>query len=168
MTELERIHNNNNGEVPPEAYEILRIKDVADPQDELDTFKKTITAILENIDLNCESRKWEKLLPKKVVAFTNQVLQIKHSDDLISNIANIVGTMQEIKKWEWYSSKLVENGFEVIVTGDFLGIFLPMIHHQGIPHASMFIESEGKEYPTNAIIDVMTHKKFDAKTYKLS
>jgi hypothetical protein len=39
MTEKQRIASNNNGEAPYSAYDIVRIKGIANPADELATFK---------------------------------------------------------------------------------------------------------------------------------
>lgn len=168
MTEKEQILNNNNGEIPKGVYDIVRIKNIPNPEQELSTFKQTVIAFLDNKHLKPKDKKWEELLPKPLVQFTNQLKEEDfHKDDLISSIGTNIVTLQEVKDWEWYSSKLTKNGFEVYMKGMFRGIFLPMIHQQGIPHTSLFIEREGKEYPTRALTDVLTYRKWDPNTLKL-
>ena len=55
MTELERIENNIQGELPIDNnYEIIKIKGVQNPKDELNTFKTFIKVFLENRNLNDE------------------------------------------------------------------------------------------------------------------
>jgi len=79
----------------------------------------------------------------------------------------MIDKVKDVRKWKWYSSKLNEGGFEVFFIGYFRGIFLPIIHHQGIPHTSMFIEVEEVEYPTRALTDVLTYRKWNPETYEL-
>lgn len=168
MTELERIENNNNGEQTPEINTILRVKKIKKPQVELDTFKATISTILKNKNLDWKDPKWNELLPEKVVRFTEQLEKSDyHKDDLISHIPNLVDMVQDIKKWEWFSSKLTNDGFEVYFIGRFRSIFLHIVHHQGIPHSSLFLEVDGKEYPTRALTDVLTYRAWNPETYEL-
>lgn len=170
MTEKERILKNNNGEIPQGAYDIVRVKNIPNPEQELNTFKQTIIAFLENKNLKPEDKKWEELLPKPLVEFTNQLKDNDfHKDDILYSIGSIVNKLQDddVKEWEWYSSKITKNGFEVYIVGEFLSIFLPMIHQQGIPHTSLFIVSEGKEYPTRALTDVLTYRKWNPETLEL-
>jgi hypothetical protein len=168
MTEKQRIQNNNNGEVPDGAFDIVRALNINNPLDELNTFKQTILAILENPHLDEEDPQWNLLLPKKLVRFTDQLEEDDyHKDDLISHIPTMIYKIREIREWEWYSSKLTGTGFEIYMKGIFRGTFLPLLHHQGIPHTSMFIERNGIEYPTKALIDVMTYKSFDPISFEL-
>jgi hypothetical protein len=168
MTEKERILNNNNGEIPDGAYDIVRIKGITNPADELATFKHTITAFLDNKNLHEEDAKWNTLLPRKIVRFTEQLEEDDyHKDDLISHIPSMIDGLKDIRDWEWYSSKLTNDGFEVIMKGIFRYIFRPLLHHQGIPHKSIYVEREGVEYPTKSVIDVLTYKTFNAVTFEL-
>jgi len=168
MTEVERIKNNNNLEIPIEPYDVLRVKRISNPASELEIFKNTIIVFLENQDLDEEDKQWESLLPKSIVAFTDQLTdEDYHKDDLISHIPSMIDNLKEIRDWEWYSSKLTDDGFEVIMSGIFRGIFLPMLHHQGIPHKSLFIERDGIEYPTKALTDVLTYKTWNPETLEL-
>ena len=169
MTEKERIITNNNGELPIGEYDIVIVRGITNPQAELHTFKETILAFLENKNLNDESPAWENLLPKQLVAFTNQLEEEDyHKDDLITHICPMIYDLQNIREWEWYSSKLGNTSFEVIMKGMFRYIFRPILHHQGIPHANIFVVRNGKEYPTKSIIDVLTYKTFDPISFKLT
>ncbi|OYQ49652.1 hypothetical protein CHU92_00300 [Flavobacterium cyanobacteriorum] len=170
MTEKERILNNNNGEIPQGAYDIVRVKNIPNPEQELNTFKQTIITFLENKNLKPDNKKWEELLPKALVEFTNQLNDDDfHKDDLLYSIGSIISQLQDVdvKEWEWYSSKVTKNGFDVYIKGEFYGIFLPMIHQQGIPHANLFIVTDGKEYPTKGRTDVLTYRKWNPNTLKL-
>lgn len=168
MTEKERIINNNNGEIPEGEYDIVRVKNIPNPEQELNIFKQTVITFLENKNLSAESEKWNEILPQALVRFTDQLEENDfHKDDILHNIGSIIDSLQQVKKWEWYSSKITKNGFEVYMKGMFRYIFRPMIHQQGIPHSSIFIEREGKEYPTRSLTDVLTYKKWNPNTLKL-
>ncbi|MGM5630271.1 hypothetical protein O2K51_05155 [Apibacter raozihei] len=170
MTEKQRILTLNNGELPDEKYDILRIKNIPNPEDDLNAFKQSIIAFLENKNLSAESLKWEKLLPRKLVEFTNQLEDSDyHKDQLLMGIFGIVDWLQSIKKWEWYSSRITDHGFEVVTKGYFNGLFIPLVHQLGIPHSSIFIYTPGeKEYPIiRSGTDVMTYKTFDPITFEL-
>jgi len=168
MTEKERIAQNNNGELPEGGYDILRIKGISNASAELATFKQTITAFLDNKHLDEEDPKWKTLLPKKIVEFTEQLEEEDyHKDDLVSHIPAMIDALKDIREWEWYSSKLFSDGFEIIMKGIFRGIFIPIIHHQGIPHSNIFIERNGKVFATKVLADVLSYKTFDPVTFKL-
>jgi hypothetical protein len=168
MTEKEQILGNNNGEIPEGEFDIIRIKNIPNPQQELNTFKQTVLIFLENSNLDAEDSKWEKILPQPLVQFTDQLKDEDfHNDDLITALPNIINDLQEIKEWEWYSSKLTKNGFEVYVKGMFRYVFRAMIHQQGIPHTSIFVERQGKEYLTNSLKDVLTYRKWNPDSLKL-
>lgn len=170
MNELKRIKKNNELEIPEGIYDIVRVKNVSDPEKELDIFKKTISVFIENKDLNELDNKWKKLLPNSFVKFTDQLTDNDFgNDDIIQSIPSILNSLkdEDIREWEWYSSKVTENGFEVIMNGIFRGIFLPLLHQQGIPHKSLFIERNGVEYPTKALTDVLTYRTWNAETLEL-
>jgi hypothetical protein len=166
MTEKERILKNNKGELPDGAYDIVRVIDIQDSKECLQTFKEFVITYLENKNLEPEDETWEKILPKRITKFIEQHDYIK--DDFITHICPIIEQLKEVRDWEWYSSKLMDNGFEVVMKGEFYGIFLPILHHMGIPHKSMFIVHDGHVYDVSrAGTDVMTYKTFDPKTFEL-
>ena len=143
------------------------LKDFTDK--ELKTFKQTVTTFIENKDLNSRDPKWNELLPEKIIKFIDQLEEYDyHKDDMISSVPSMIYKLQTVREWEWYSSKLTNDGFEVYIIGIFRTIFLPLLHHQGIPHSNLFIESEGKEYPTRALTDVLTYRKWDPEAMVLS
>lgn len=169
MTEKERVSNNNNGELPQGDYDIVKVKGIPNPEDELNTFKQTVITFLDNKTLDAEDPKWEELLPEKLVKFTNQLEEENYHDQVLSNIPNIIDGLQDIRKWEWYSSKLLPDGFEVVMKGIFRAIFQPIIHHQGIPQKSISTIREGKEYPIiRSGIDVLLYRNWNPETYELS
>ncbi|WP_128330258.1 hypothetical protein [Apibacter sp. HY039] len=124
---------------------------------------------MENKNLSAESLKWEKLLPRKLVEFTNQLENSDYRDELVTGIFNIINRLQSIREWEWYSSRITDHGFEVVTKGYFNGLFIPLVHQLGIPHSSIFIYRPGKkEYPIiRSGTDVMTYKTFDPITFEL-
>ena len=169
MTEQERIINNNDRELPEGNYDIIKVRGIINPEEDLNIFKQTVITFLDNVYLDAEDPKWEDLLPQKVIKFTKQLEEEDYVDELLSNIPNMIGDMQDLRKWEWYSSKLFTDGFEVVMKGIFRGIFLPIIHHQGIPQKNIFIISENKEYPIiRSGIDVLIYRNWNSETYKLS
>jgi hypothetical protein len=168
MTEKERILNNNKGEMPGDTYSIVRVRGVENPAAELATFKETMIAFLDNSRLDDDDSRWNKLLPQKLIKFTRQLEEDDyHKDELISHIPAMLDNLKTIRKWVWYSSRVTGNGFDVIVTGRFRMIFLPLLHHQGIPHGSLFIEYDGVEYPTRANTDVLTYKTFNPVSFEM-
>ena len=69
--------------------------------------------------------------------------------------------LQTIREWEWYSSKEVENGFDIVVQGDFNhGQFIGFIHCQNVPLANIRIINEEKKkyYELKTIRDYTTYK----------
>lgn len=168
MTEKDKILNNNNGELPNGVYDIIKVTGIRNPVDELNIFKQTMIAFLDNRDLHEEDKTWNTLLPKKLVRFTEQLEEEDyHKDDLISHIPTMIYKLKTIREWVWHSSKLTTDGFDVIVEGIFRGIFLPLLHHQGIPHKNLFIQRGNDVYPTRVLTDILTYKTFDPVTFKL-
>ncbi|WP_299212945.1 hypothetical protein [uncultured Dokdonia sp.] len=170
MTEIERIQQNINGEIPEEDYDILKIIDIPNPEKELETFKQTIATIIQNINLHEEDSKWENLLPEPLIRFTNQLVEYDYyKDELISHITSMVYDVKKVREWEWYSSKLHSSGFDVIMKGVFRGIFTSIIHHQGIRHESIIIRRKDKEYPIiRSGIDVLRYRNWNPETLVLS
>jgi hypothetical protein len=169
MTEIERIINNINGEFPKENYRYIIVENIDNPEEALEIFKQSILAILKNKHIAWDNVKWEKLLPKEVVAFTNQLEADDYKDELLSQIPNMVYKIIEVRDWEWYSSQLYEDGFEIVILGnDAGGTALRLLHHQGIPHASMASGDDTTKY--NIIrsgLDVLTYKKWNPETLEL-
>ncbi len=59
--------------MPNEAYDIVKVRNVPNAGDQLSVFKQTIITFLDNRQLSEEHPKWNVLLPKKVVRFTEQL-----------------------------------------------------------------------------------------------
>jgi len=168
MIEKERILKNNSGRLPSGVYDIIRIKNVAKPKEELQGFKDFVLAYLDNSELPYGDVKWKEVLPKKFVRFSEQLEDEDYGrDNMTAHISGMICDMQKVRQWEWYSSKLTSDGFEVVVTGEFHAIFQSILHHQGLPHASIFVEHNGIEYASDAMTDVLTYKSFDPETFEL-
>ena len=170
MTEIERIENNTNGELPEGGdYQYIIVEGINNPENELSIFKQSMKVLIENKNLHSESSKWRELLPKAVVAFINQIEEEDYrKDDLVSNIPNIVDSLTRIKNWDWYSSQLYDDGFEVVIKGKYVGgKSIILLHHQGLPHTSLFIGGDNYKYPTKALTDVLTYKKWNPETLEL-
>ncbi len=169
MTELNRIDNNINGELPKENYNIVIVENIINPKEELAQFKKTIQVFLNHKELSIYSITWEKLLPKPLVAFTKQLdNEDYHKDDLLfPSIDILIYNLRYLRTWEWYSSQLTETGFKLIVNGGFKTQFLQMLHHQGISHSNLFIVKNKQLYPTRAGTDVLTYKTWNRETLEL-
>lgn len=161
MTELERIEKNVNGEIPKGKYDILRVEDLDNPLEVLEIFKQSIDVFLRNKHFNYKDKKWEQLFPQKIVKFVKQLDDNDFSnDDLLSDIDLMVYSLNEKKKWEWYSSQIIGDKIEIYFEGDFRGNFTELIHCQGIPLSKITIERDGVIYPMKVYKDVMSYKKF--------
>ncbi len=169
MTEIERIETNINGELPSKDYEFIIVENIKEPEKALEIYKQSMLAILKNKDLHEEDIKWGKLLPKEVVAFTNQLEEEDYKDELLSHIPAMVHSVVNIKDWEWYSSQLYEDGFEVIILGrDVGGVSMRLLHHQGIPHTSLALgDDTTKSEMTGSGRDVLSYKTWNAETLEL-
>jgi len=161
MTEIEKIKKHTKGEIPKGKYDILRVEDIDNPQEVLEVFKQSIITILENKHLDNKDKKWEKLLPQKIVNIVNQFDDDDYSnDDLIMPINLSIYSMRDLKEWEWYSSQIIGNRIEVYFEGIFRGGFTWFVHCQGIPLSKITIERDGVIYPMKVFKDVMSYKKF--------
>jgi hypothetical protein len=164
MSEQVRIKKNIKGEKPTKNYEIVSVRGIAHAKEVLDNFKNAILVFLENKDLSDEDPKWEELLPAGIV---NKLKQLDDDDygydELLSNVNFGIYHLQNknIREWEWYSSKEVENGFDIVVSGDFnAGQFISFIHCQNVPLANIRIINEEKKkyYELKTIKDYTTYK----------
>ncbi|WP_442264920.1 hypothetical protein ACSIGC_11255 [Tenacibaculum sp. ZS6-P6] len=170
MNEIERIESNINGELPEGiGYRYIIVENIKEPERALETYKQSMLMILKNKDLHEEDPKWEQLLPKEVVAFTNQLEEDDYRDELLSHIPNMVRRVLTIRDWEWYSSQLYEDGFEIIILGRDIGaIAYELLHHQGIPHSSLASgDDETIIRISRAGRDVLSYKTWNSDTLKL-
>ena len=109
-------------------------------------------------------KRWEKLLPSIYAKFVSQLVFDDYAnDELVYSIVSIIEDMQELKTWEWFSSKEESNGFEVIVTGEFLPRFTWFIHAQNIALSKISIKADIHDTTYNLKVykDVTSYKKFD-------
>ena len=169
MTEIERIKYNNNGETPVGEYMYVIVENISNPEDALGIFKQSMLAILENKHIPWNSQKWQKLLPKQIISFTNQLEEDDYKDELLTEIPIIVHKIIEIKDWEWYSFQLYDEGFEVVIKGDDIGGFaLQLLHHQGILHINLATGDDTTIYHVKrAGLDVLTYKEWNPDTLEL-
>jgi hypothetical protein len=162
MIEQGNIQNNLKGEKPSNGYEIIHVRNIPHAKEVLENFKNAVLIILKNKNLSDEDLKWEKLLPSGIV---NKIKQLDDDnfkyDEFLYRIGSSINNFQEIKDWEWYSSLEVENGFDIIVKGDFnAGQFIHFIHCQNVPLANIIIVNADK----NEFYELKTFK--DYTTYK--
>lgn len=162
MSEQKNIQNNTKGEKPENGYEIITVRGITNAKTVLDNFKNAVLTILKNNELSDESEKWEKLLPQGIV---NKLKQLNDEnfkyDELLIRLNMSVYKFQTIKRWQWYSSFEVENGFDIIVKGKFNAHqFINFIHCQNVPLANIRIVSPDK----NEVYELKTFK--DYTTYK--
>jgi hypothetical protein len=135
MSEQKNIQKNVNGEFPTTKFQVLQIRNISSPNIILDNFKKAVIAILKNKKLPYDDKKWEKILPFAIV---NKIKQLNENDfkydELLDSVSMSVYCFQNIKEWEWYSSKIYETGFDVVFSGYFnAGQFINFIHCQNVP-----------------------------------
>lgn len=162
MTEKGNIKQNVKGEKPSKNYEIVSVKNISNAKEVLENFKNAVLIFLKNKSLKDEDPKWEKLLPQGIVSKIKQLDDDnKKYDELLYDVDQTIYSFQEIRKWEWYSSLEVENGFDIVVKGRFnAGKFINFIHCQNVPLANIRIINEEK----NEIYELTTLK--DYTTYK--
>lgn len=163
MNEIQRIKNNIKGEIPNNKYDILRVNSIENSDEVLEILKKSIIVILQNSNLDYKDKKWESLLPKKIVNIVSQFDEQDYkNDDLVFSLSSIVDDVKDsdIKKWQWYSSKINNKGFEVYFDGVFSSRFTSFVRFQGIPLSKITIERNGIVYPIKVRKDIMTYKKF--------
>lgn len=162
MSEQNNIQNNTKGEKPKNNYEIVSVRSISNAKEVLINFKNAVLTILNNLNLDDENPKWEKLLPQGIV---NKLKQLDDEnfkyDELLYTVNSSVYDYQKLKDWEWYSSLEVENGFDVIINGDFSARFINFIHCQNVPLANIRIINADK----NEIYELKTLK--DYTTYKI-
>lgn len=162
MTEQLRIKNNVKGEKPKNNYEIISIRNIPHAKEVLENFKSAVLVILKNINLSDEDTHWEKLLPQGIVSKIKQLDDDDYGyDELLTSMTMSIYKFQTIKNWEWYSSKEVENGFDIVVQGDFNpGQFISFIHCQNVPLSNIRIINEEKKkyYELKTIKDYTTYK----------
>lgn len=161
MTEQGNIKNNVKGERPSKNYEIISVRNIPNAEEVLENFKNAVLIFLKNKNLNDEDPKWKKLLPQEIVNKIDQLDDYnKKYDELLYDLDSTIYNFQRIRKWEWYSSLLIEKGFDIIVKGDFSDKFINFIHCQNVPLANIRIinENENKIYELQTIKDYTTYK----------
>lgn len=171
MTEIERINNYNKGELPKEDYRYIIVENIDNPEKALSIFKQTMLMILENKHIAWDSPKWEELFPKEVVAFTNQLEEKDYKDQLLSHLSHFVNDVLDVREWQWYSSQLYDDGFEVVILGKDIGcISWRLLHHQGIPHKAIASGDDKTKNEANSPrsgLDVLTYKTWNPDTLEL-
>lgn len=162
QTEIERIINNSNGEIPSESYEIFRIHNIQKPKEALKDYKKVILALLQNLDLNRKDEKWRTLFPPNLIKVIDAFEEEDyHKDDFAHPLQSLIYDFQSegLREWEWYSSKLNSDGFEVYVIGGLFRIrYYSHARFLGIPGSSISLQREGKIYPLKLRNDVIVYK----------
>lgn len=161
MEEQKNINHNTSGEKPSENHMIIQVRNISNAEEVLTNFKNAVLRFLENSDLDYKNLKWEKILPKGIV---NKIKQLDGDDfkydELLYNIDLSIDDFKESKKWKWYSSFLIEKGFDIIVTGNFNVRFINFIHCQNVPLKDISIVDINKNevYQLKTIKDYTTYK----------
>lgn len=169
MGELYRIEHYNKGEEPKGAFDIVLVKGIGDSDTQLNCFKDTMKAFLENKNLTSKSKVWLDKLPEQLVKFVEQLDDEDFkNDEMVYQIEWMIDNLKRLRKWKWYSSNKTPSGFEVIVEGKFRSIFVPLLHMQGIPLHNIFIQREDDIFPISAFKDVMLYKKYNTTTFELT
>ncbi|WP_080780439.1 hypothetical protein [Chryseobacterium phocaeense] len=163
MTESGNIQYNIKGEKPSKGYQIIRVRNITHSKEVLDNFKNAVLTILKNKNLSDEDPKWEQLLPQGIVNKLKQLTDDDYKyDELLYRVHSSVDNFldEDIKQWEWYSSLETENGFDIIVKGDFNAMFIGFIHCQNVPLDNIRIINADKEeiYELKTIKDYTTYK----------
>lgn len=161
MTEQGNIQYNVKGEKPSKGYEIISVRNITNAKEILENFKNAVLTFLKNKDLHYEDPKWEKLLPQGIISKIKQLDDDnKKYDELLYDVDLTIYHFQDLKNWQWYSSLEVDNGFDIIIKGDFSARFINFIHCQNVPLANIRIIDIDKkeEYELKTIKDYTTYK----------
>ncbi|HCA07415.1 MAG TPA: hypothetical protein DEO71_09545 [Chryseobacterium sp.] len=162
MTESGNIKYNIKGEKPSKGYQIVRVRNTTNAKEVLDNFKNAVLTFIKNKNLHYEDPKWEELLPQGIVDKIKQLNDDdKKYDELLKDVDLSIYNLQYMKKWEWFSSVEIENGFDIFVKGNFNGWkFINFIHCQNVPLDNIRIIDADKEeiYDLETIKDYTTYK----------
>lgn len=162
MTEQRNIKNNIKGEKPLRDYDIIYVRKIGNASEVLENFKQAVLIFLNNKNLHYQDKKWEELLPSNIVNKINQLDDNDFAkDEFLDYFDASIYNFQKIKDWEWYSSLEVENGFDIVVKGDFNTFqFINFIHCQNVPldNIKLLDGNENKLYDLQTIRDYTTYK----------
>lgn len=162
MTELERIDSNNNGQKPIGPYEVAQVTGLKNPKEALADYKQFVKAVLEHPELAADNIKWNDLLPENLISIVNAFTDEDYKkDDTVTSIEILVDSLQDprLKEWTWYSSKLLEDGFEVYVEGVFKWRHTDPIRFLGIEAKNVkIIMQRGDECIIKLRNDVIQYK----------
>lgn len=163
MNELNNIKNHNSGQVPAGEYDIIRVSGIKHPKQALTAYKELISIILKNIELAPKDKKWESLLPQSFISIVDKFEYDDYvKDDGVTSLDFILKDVQDhdLKEWKWYSSKLLEDGFEVYFEGIYRLGFISLVRFLGIPASKIYTIREGKTYSHGKILrhDVVEYK----------
>jgi len=160
--EIERIKNNNKGKIPKGKKTKIKITGIKNPKEVLATSKTLLINFLKNKSLKITDPKWNDLVPKKISNFISQLEEIDFdNDDLLYNQESSISDLKNLKNWEWYSSKIINNGLEIIVKDSFYPRYIWIFHCQNIPLSKFWLEDDKfGNYGIETIRDVTTYKKF--------
>ena len=162
MKELDRITQHIKGELPTGQKTIGRVSKISNPTEVLENCKKAVIAFLKNSSLESDAQEWRTLMPATFLNFVDQLTEDDYgNDEGLYPWKSIIRHMKDLKSWEWYSSKLTDDGFEIVFTNSFLPRFIWMIHYQQIPYNKIWImDDRFGDYEDRVIKDVTSYKKF--------
>lgn len=163
--EIERIEKNNAGELPLEKYEVFRVRGLNKPEEALEDFKKVIRVMLSNPNLEDTAEEWRELLPSNLIKVTDGFEDLDYrKDDSVASLKSLLEDIRDsdLKEWEWYSSELLEDGFNVYFTGIYRIRFYCHCRFLGIPASGISKEKSGQIYPLKLRNDVIVYKNLIA------
>jgi len=162
MKELDRIKENNSTTMPLGQKTIIKVSGIENPQVKIEILKNVMIGFLENQNLASDSEEWYQILPSKFISFLKNLTEedILNDETLIINLHLIINDLKE-KEWEWYSSKIVNNGFEIVFKDSFYPKYIFLIHYLNIPLSKIWIEDDRfGNYFVETIRDVTLLEKF--------
>lgn len=162
MDEIDKIKKNITGREPKGLKTLIKVQNINRPKQVLETVKSIMIGFLENQTLNENSEQWNEIMPSKVIKFLNELNQEDFSnDDILFPLKSLILDLKD-RDWQWYSSKVNPNGFDIITTYSFYPRFCWMIHCQNIPLSKIRIEDDTYgNYIIEVVKDVTTYKKFE-------
>lgn len=115
MTEIEYINTNNNGEQPIESWAKFRVH-CDTPERNLSKVKEVVSIISQfNSQDWPTDDKWSDILPQWfVVAIKKNTIDKWINNPILWDYGSWLDALK-FREWEWFSSKVSDEAFEIIV-----------------------------------------------------
>lgn len=162
MKEIDRIAKNISLEKPKVNKTVVTVKNIKNPKTKLNIIKGIMMSFLKNRTLEDNSSQWYDILPDKFIQILNLIDESDIGNDDFLVFLEIAIYDLKNKNWEWYSSKLSNDGFSIVFTDSFYPKSLWLIHSLNIPLSNIYINDDVYgEYELYTFKDITSYGKLD-------